>query len=205
MPTNPHLVAEIRGFQMSSYAVLQVRTRSGLVGYGECNELSGSDLKATNQALAGRAASSYQVLDGMVPTTMRGGLNIALLDILGKATQAPIYRMLGGPTRNKARAITRLAGESDAELQNDLQRQLAAGYRPFLVPIVPPAARNQGSVFAHALPQTTDARSLPIHLHALSSTHLLWHFESYSLAPGCDTFLILHGIAETFGLDAELA
>ena len=65
--TNPHLIAEIRGFQMSSYAVLQVRTRSGLVGYGECNELSGSDLKAANQALAGRVASSYQVLDGMVP------------------------------------------------------------------------------------------------------------------------------------------
>ena len=81
---------------------------------------------------------------------MRGGLNIALLDILGKATQAPIYRVLGGPTRNKARAITQLAGESDAELQNDLQHQLAAGYRAFLVPIVPPAARNQGSVFAHA-------------------------------------------------------
>ena len=34
---------------------------------------------------------------------------------------------------------------------------------------------------------------------------LSWHFESYSLVPGCHTFLILHGIAETFGLDAELA
>jgi len=32
-----------------------------------------------------------------------------------------------------------------------------------------------------------------------------WHFESYPLVPGCHTFLILHGIAETFGLDAELA
>jgi galactonate dehydratase len=135
---------------MSTYAVLQVRTGSGLVGYGECNGLSGSDLKATNQALTGRVASSYQALDGLVPPTVRGGLNIALLDILGKATQAPIYRLLGGPTRNKARAIARLAGSSDAELQSDLQRQLTAGYRAFLIPIVPPAARNQGSVFAHA-------------------------------------------------------
>ena|SRR5712671_2532382 len=32
-----------------------------------------------------------------------------------------------------------------------------------------------------------------------------WRFESYRLVPGCHTFLILHGIAETFGLDAELA
>ena len=32
-----------------------------------------------------------------------------------------------------------------------------------------------------------------------------WRFESYLLVPGSYTFLILHGIAETFGLDAELA
>ena len=150
IPTDPHLISEVRGFQMTSYSVLQVRTRSGLVGYGECNELSGADLKSANQALAGRVASSYQALDALVPPTVRGGLNIALLDILGKATQAPIYRLLGGPTRNKARAITRLSGASDEELQSDLKTQLAAGYRAFLVPIVPPAARNQGSVFAHA-------------------------------------------------------
>jgi galactonate dehydratase len=124
---------------MSTYVVLQVRTRSGLVGYGECNQLSGSELKATNQALAGRVASSYQAMDGLVPATMRGGLNIALLDILGKATQAPIYRLLGGPTRNKARAITRLSGSTDDELQSELQRQIATGYRAFLIPIVSPA------------------------------------------------------------------
>jgi hypothetical protein len=34
---------------------------------------------------------------------------------------------------------------------------------------------------------------------------LSWRFEGYALVPGCHTFLILHGIAETFGLDAELA
>src|SRR6266436_869313 len=34
---------------------------------------------------------------------------------------------------------------------------------------------------------------------------LSWRFERYQLVPGCHTFLILHGIAETFGLDAELA
>jgi galactonate dehydratase len=134
---------------MSTYIVLQVRTQSGLVGYGECNELSASALKATNQALAGRVASSYQALDGLVPPTVRGGLNIALLDLLGKATQAPIYRLLGGPTRNKVRAITRLTGSTDEELQSYLQRLLAAGHRAFLIPIVPPAARNQGSLFVH--------------------------------------------------------
>jgi galactonate dehydratase len=146
----PHLIAEIQGFQAGTSVVLQVHTRSGLFGYGECNNVSGADLKAANEALAGHPATAYQALDGLAPGSMRGGLNIALLDILGKATSAPIYRLLGGPTRNKARAIVKLSGDSDEELQSELQKQLAAGYRAFLIPIVTPSARNQGSVFAHA-------------------------------------------------------
>ena len=39
----------------------------------------------------------------------------------------------------------------------------------------------------------------------ISGRVLSWRFERYLLVPGCHTFLILHGIAETFGLDAELA
>src|SRR5271165_5384547 len=114
--TGPDPVSEIRAFQMgstssgNSHVILQVRTQSGLVGYGECNSLSSSDLKATNLAVVGHAPSAYQALDSLAPAAVRGGLNIALLDIVGKATKAPIYRVLGGPTRNKARAITRLSG-----------------------------------------------------------------------------------------------
>jgi galactonate dehydratase len=153
--TGPHSISEVRASQIgspgsgNSYVVLQVRTQSGLTGYGECNTLTPAELKATNQAIAGRAATSYQALDALAPAAVRGGLNIALLDIVGKATKAPIYRVLGGPTRNKARAITLLSGASDEELQSDLQKQMAAGFRAFLIPIPAPTARNEGSDFAH--------------------------------------------------------
>src|ERR1700685_3623358 len=71
--------------------------------------------------------------------------------------------------------------------------------------------------------QTSDARWFPTHPAAVSSTRrwrdpapqrrrtatvpLSWssRFEMYVLIPGRHAFLILHGIAETFGLDAELA
>jgi galactonate dehydratase len=151
--TSPDPVAEIRAFQMGvagsrdAYVILQVRTQSGLVGYGECNSLSASDLKATSQAVVGHAPSAYQALGGLAPAAARGGLNIALLDIVGKATKAPIYRVLGGPTRNKARAITRLSGTSDDALRSELDKQLTAGFRAFLIPIPLPTARNQGSEF----------------------------------------------------------
>jgi galactonate dehydratase len=151
--TGPDPVAEIHAFQMgapgsgNAYVILQVRTQSGLVGYGECNSLSASDLKATSQAVVGHAPSAYQALNAVAPAAVRGGLNIALLDIVGQATKAPIYRVLGGPTRNKARAITRLSGASDEALQNELEMQLKAGFRAFLIPIPLPTARNQGSEF----------------------------------------------------------
>lgn len=151
--TGPDPVADIRAFQMGvpgsgdAYVILQVRTHSGLVGYGECNTLSASDLKATSQAVVGHAPSAYQALGDLVPIPARGGLNMALLDIVGKATKAPVYRVLGGPTRNKARAITRLSGTSDDALRSELDKQLTAGYRAFLIPIPLPTARNQGSEY----------------------------------------------------------
>ncbi len=82
------------------------------LGYGECTELSSHDLKATNEAVMGRPASAYETLRAMVPQNAQGAIDMALLDILGKATKAPVYRVLGGPTRTKARAIVRLAGTS---------------------------------------------------------------------------------------------
>jgi galactonate dehydratase len=152
----PHAIREVRAFQVAaspqnpSYVVLQIKTASGLTGYGECRTLTSAELKATADAITGRAATSYEVLDPLVPQAVRGALNIALLDILGKATNAPVYRLLGGPTRNKARAITPLSGDTDAALTADLNRQFALGFRAFLLPIPAPAAHIQASDFVHA-------------------------------------------------------
>lgn len=132
------------------YITLQVRTKSGLIGYGECRSLSEPDLKAANAVLKGRPPSAYEVLGSLVPPNIRAGVEMALLDVFGKATRAPVYRVLGGPTRCKARAIVRLVGLSDDELQSDLRKQWAAGFRAFLLPIPTPTARNQGSAFIHA-------------------------------------------------------
>jgi galactonate dehydratase len=156
IPAGPHTISDVRASAVplsgmeTSYVVLQVRTHSGLAGYGECKQLSRADLKATSEAVVGRSASAYEALRPLIPHSAQAALDMALLDILGKATKAPVYRVLGGPTRNKARAIVRLVGNSNDELEGDLQKQLALGFAAFLVPIPAPEARNQGSEYIHA-------------------------------------------------------
>jgi galactonate dehydratase len=149
-------ISEVRAYGRQSavsgrsYTVLKLRTKSGLSGYGECGVLAEAQLKILSSALAARPASGYEVLNSAVPEGARAAVNMAALDILGKSTKAPVYRVLGGPTRNKARGAVRLKGTSDEELQSDLHKQLEAGFRAFLLPIPKPAARNQGSAFVRA-------------------------------------------------------
>jgi galactonate dehydratase len=142
-----------------AYTIARLRTRSGVTGYGECALTTAADLAQASQAVKGMPATSYEVLARSL--TALGGLhaaiNSALLDIVGKAAKAPVYQVLGGPTRFKARALAPLTGDSDAALVAAMQRAQAAGYRAFLVPVPPPPARNQGQAWVLATRKRLDA------------------------------------------------
>lgn len=190
---SPHAITRIQAFaspatSTSSYTLLQVDTRSGITGYGECKPLSRADVQALNQ-LAGRPAYAYEALTPLAPLPARGGLNMALLDIVGKMTNAPVYRVLGGPTRFKARAIARLTGASDDELLQDLQRQSALGVQAFLVPVVKPPAPNQGSHFVKIHVQRMKAlkAAAPNADLAMEATNQLSSGDASSLAAALES------------------
>jgi len=125
----------------------------------------------------------------MAPAPARGGLNMALLDIVGKITKAPVYRVLGGPTRFKARAVARLTGSTDIELQQDMQRQSSLGVKAFLVPVDKPPAPNQGSHFVKLHVQRLQAlkAAMPDGDFAFEATNELSAGDASSLATAIES------------------
>lgn len=112
-------ITSLRGFRVGTKAYVKIGTNRDFVGWGEVTGLD------PNVAVA-LAHSLFELLDGENPTRvehlwqklyrshrdMRGGpfmvhvlsaIDSCLWDITGKAWGVPVYRLLGGPVRDKLR------------------------------------------------------------------------------------------------------
>jgi galactonate dehydratase len=139
-------ITEIRHFPVrepvsgSRYTLLRVKTRSGLIGWGECmfeaDIKAGADIKALESSWVGKPAHTYATIAPATP--FAAALDIALLDIVGKAAKAPVYRVLGGPTRHKVRSYST---ESVIQIPEPVSRNQGKAYQNrilALVDAVPP-------------------------------------------------------------------
>ena len=110
-------------------------------------------------AVRGKEATMFQVVRSRVSASpgMLAALDIAMLDIAARFAKIPVYRYLGGPTRNKARALARLEGSSDAELLASVRRAREAGFRAFLVPAPAEAAQSSKQAFVQVTRKRLDA------------------------------------------------
>ena len=113
------------------YTVVRLRTKSGLSGYGECSPVPTPDVGAARRAVVGHPATSYEAARLALRDTPRvlPAINAAMLDLVGKSAQAPVFQVLGGPTRNRARALASLQGTTDADLAAGVKTLHAAGFR----------------------------------------------------------------------------
>jgi galactonate dehydratase len=150
----PRAIAEPGGRQ---YLVVRVDTDEGVSGYGE------TEARPTPQVGVDRLKRELQQLVGMDPARAvrvdedlrRGGAslgsravaNVACLDILGRATGASVYEVLGGPTRHKVRAMAVLEGGAHGELRERVLAARREGYRAFSVPLEMPSGMERGRRF----------------------------------------------------------
>src|SRR5436853_2810068 len=112
-------IKSLRGTRVGTKAYIKIETNQGITGWGEVAGLDPTVAVAL-------AHSLFELLDGENPTRiehlwqklyrshrdMRGGpfmthtisaIDMALWDIAGKLHKVPVYRQLGGPTREKIR------------------------------------------------------------------------------------------------------
>src|SRR5579885_1914632 len=141
-----------------AYTVIRLRTRSGSAGYGECGRMAQQDLSALRQAIRGREATSFESIRRTVtvPASALAGLDIAMLDLVGKFSSAPIYQVLGGPTRNQARALARIEGETDDEVAAAVKQARAAGHRAFVIPAPATHTPNHSATLVNATRRRLD-------------------------------------------------
>lgn len=165
--TNSQLeISELREYPVRepvsgrSYTIIKLRTRGGLEGYGECAGTTPGQLTQVSNAVRGQQATQFEIVRNQLksaPAGITAALNMAMLDVVGRSVKAPVYQVLGGPTRNKCRALAPLEGATDAELVSSVERAREAGFRAFLVPVPPAAAPNQGKAYVLATRKRLDA------------------------------------------------
>jgi len=129
-----------------TWHVVRIRVEGGLTGYGECAEVPVN----AAQIVTGLSAQAYEASAKSLAQHpgLAAAFNIAALDVLAKQAKAPLYQLLGGPTRFKVRAIAAIDGPG---FSASMQRAIQAGYKAVSVPTPEPAARNQGQAYARAV------------------------------------------------------
>jgi galactonate dehydratase len=198
IPQSNHNISEMRAYTVQEptsgrvYTLVRLRTQSGLAGWGETGRVTTADLEKARGIINGRAATAYAVTSTGTP--LDPAIQCAMLDITAKACSAPVYRVLGGPTRFKVRALASLIGETETELASSMQAGIKAGYRAFEVPLPPVTGRNQGQAFDKAARARMDAlraAAPPNTNFVLRGTGTLMAGDAASLAASLERFHVL--------------
>jgi galactonate dehydratase len=176
-------ITEIRHFLIrepvsgSRYSLLRLKSRSGLTGWGECRYDPNADIKAVESAWIGRPANAYATIPPTTP--FRAALEMALLDILGRAANAPVYRILGGPTRSKVRAYSSPYTEefpvAVIDVPGPISRNQGQAYQNRILELANGVPADRDFILiANALLTPGDAASVA---KTLESKHPLWFDE----------------------------
>ena len=132
----------------SVHAIIAVHTRDGLSGYGSCftdGRLAREAVRILKPLLVGKRATEVGRLTeelhqntfwmgrGGTLTHAISGINIALWDILGKATGLPVSVLLGGRYQNSVKPYASMLMDEPEKMNDILSEYHAQGYRAFKI------------------------------------------------------------------------
>jgi L-alanine-DL-glutamate epimerase-like enolase superfamily enzyme len=132
----------------SIHAIIAVHTDAGITGYGSVftdGRLVEAGLKVLEPLFSGENAlepervseklhqNTFWMGRGGTLTHTISGIDIALWDILGKATGMPVGRLLGGTYRRRVQPYCSLLMEEPARMRDVVSDYRARGFRAFKI------------------------------------------------------------------------
>lgn len=139
-------ITKVEPLHVGQFMFVRVETDEGITGYGEAGiwghiEAAGTAIERFAQYLVGKRAFDiehhwnvmhrFSYFQGLAINAAISAIDIALWDIKGKALNVPIYELLGGPARKKARIYGHIYESTIEKVLEECQRKMEAGFNAF--------------------------------------------------------------------------
>ena len=140
--SHPLTIAQFRAWRLKEpvsgrrYTVIKLQSQSGDSGYGEGGPATTAEIVEARTAIAGRRATESEFVRARLSglPAMEAAISNAMLDLMSRSRQVPIYQYLGGPTRFKGRVLAQLEGSDETSIGASLERARRLGFRAFTMP-----------------------------------------------------------------------
>ncbi|KAJ6020759.1 hypothetical protein N7540_006263 [Penicillium herquei] len=146
MSSQEQIIVSVEPLHVGQFMFCRITTNHGIVGYGEAGiwghiEAAGHCIKRFSEYLVGKRAFNiehhwnvmhrFSYFQGLAINSAISAIDIALWDIKGKALGVPIYELLGGACRDKARVYCHVYGETIEAVLDECQRKMDMGFTAF--------------------------------------------------------------------------
>ncbi len=139
IPQNPPIApyqSRYRATSAKECILLRLETDTGIVGWGETPEdwltktFEGTPQDVLRSAVLGRDPFDVErwYAENTLGSYLASGVEMALWDIIGKASNLPLYKLLGGAVRKKIELAACMGIRPYAEAKAIAQDYLAAGF-----------------------------------------------------------------------------
>lgn len=139
-------IRKVEPLHVGQFMFVRVTTDEGIVGYGEAGtwghiEAAGACIRRFAEYLEGKDAFAiehhwnvmhrFSYFTGLAENAAISAIDIALWDIKGKALNVPIYELLGGAARTKARIYGHIYERTIEKMLVECQVKMEAGFNAF--------------------------------------------------------------------------
>jgi len=139
-------IVKVEPLHVGQFMFARIETDAGLVGFGEAGawghiEASGAVIRRFAEYLEGKDAFAiehhwnvmhrFSYFQGLAINAGISAIDIALWDIKGKALNVPIYELLGGKVRQRARIYGHIYEDTIEKVLHECQVKMDAGFNAF--------------------------------------------------------------------------